>query len=258
MTDQYACRPTFTRISDRHSLNSELEIIFLPNNPTLLEGRNMMEKLKSCPSNDNSVRFRWPHINCKTLTLFQHCTRCTLYRLISQTFLKESVSPHTFLKESVRTVFIRQRNDFNGQWTGFILQQTGFIRQQTGFIGQLIVYMSQRMKPVCWQLKRVRWPIKPVRWQINPMILIVWATVENIRVIVIKLSRLESLLGAYTVLRGSVNYPYGFSLGKHSVAKAWGLLTLGFAASGLHMKNSPGALTLPLSTVQCEHPWHSP
>ena len=54
---------------------------------------------------------------------------------------------------------------------------------------------------------------------------------------------------ADTVLRGSVSAPLGLSLVKLLAAKPQGLRPLGFAASGLPLKNPLRAVTLLLSTV---------
>ena len=64
-----------------------------------------------------------------------------------------------------------------------------------------------------------------------------------------ELSPQESSSGAYTVLRGGVRAPEGFSEGKPEAAKPRGRSPRGFAAKGLPEENPEGALTLTRSTV---------
>ena len=64
-----------------------------------------------------------------------------------------------------------------------------------------------------------------------------------------KLSPMESVQGANTVLRGSVWAPEGFSEGKPKAAKPRGHSPRGFEAKGLPKENPEGALTLTRSTV---------
>ena len=63
------------------------------------------------------------------------------------------------------------------------------------------------------------------------------------------LSLKEGYWVAYTVLRGSVRTPSGFSWGKPTAAQPWGLRPLSFAALGWTLENPSRALTLPLSSV---------
>ena len=64
-----------------------------------------------------------------------------------------------------------------------------------------------------------------------------------------KLSPKESVVGADTVLRGSVRAPEGFSEGKPEAAKPRGCSPQGFADEGLPEENPEGALTLTRSTL---------
>ena len=75
------------------------------------------------------------------------------------------------------------------------------------------------------------------------------ASVENSKGSVEKLSPKKSVEDAYTVLRGSVRAPKGFSKGKPEAAKQRGRSPRGFAAKGWPEENLEGALTLPRSTV---------
>ena len=64
-----------------------------------------------------------------------------------------------------------------------------------------------------------------------------------------KLSPMESVEGADTVLRGIVRAPEGFSEGKPEAVKPRGRSPQGFVAKGLPEESPEGALTLPRSTV---------